>query len=103
MGRRVSYARSACVWCQRARVSYEEFLKEATAVMPELRTLATIKPGAPDVPIHGDVDEAPLHMLTGRNKLHMSLSEAVGEMVTHFKDLKAKGMLHDRDLGPEPP
>lgn len=83
--------------------SYEEFLKEAATIMPEVAKLASIKPGAPEVPIHGDVDEAPLQVLIGRNNLHMSLSEASAEMVARFKDLQARGKLHDRDLGPEPP
>jgi nucleoside-diphosphate-sugar epimerase len=83
--------------------SYQEFLKEAAKAIPEVGQLAYIKPDAPEVPIHGDVDEAPLHMLTGRANLHMSLTEAVAEMATRFKDLKARGMLHDKDLGPEPP
>mmetsp|Transcript_3324 Transcript_3324/g.6538 ORF Transcript_3324/g.6538 Transcript_3324/m.6538 type:complete len:353 (-) Transcript_3324:54-1112(-) len=83
--------------------TYEDFLREAATSIPEVAKLASIKPGAPEVPIHGDVDEAPLQLLTGRAKLHMSLSEAITEMVVHFKDLQARGKLHDRDLGPEPP
>jgi len=84
-------------------VTYQEFLREAARVLPEVGKLASIKPGAPEVPIHGDVDEAPLHMLTGRDKLHMTLSEAVSEMVAHFRDLQAKGKLRASDLGEEPP
>merc|ERR1712087_917999 len=43
--------------------SYETFLAEASKVLPTVAKLAWIKPGAATVPIHGDVDEAPLHML----------------------------------------
>lgn len=82
--------------------SYEQFLREAAAAIPEVATLASIKAGAAEVPIHGDVDEAPLHMLTGRTKLHMSLSEGVAQMVAHFKALQERGKLHSKDLGPEP-
>jgi len=83
--------------------SYEEFLDEAKKSVPELTELASIKPGAPSVPIHGDVDEAPLQVLTGRTQLHRSLAEAVSEMASHFRMLKQQGRLHDKDLGPEPP
>lgn len=83
--------------------TYAEFLREAASCLPSVSQLSRIKAGAPEVPIHGDVDEASLHMLTGRTKLHMSLREAVSEMVTRFQGLKERGMLHDRDLGPEPP
>jgi len=82
--------------------SYEEFLRQAANVMPELGRLASIKPGAAEVPIHGDVDESPLQVLTGRSQLHRSLSEAVAQMVGHFQELHARGKLHDQDLGPEP-
>jgi len=84
-------------------VSYEDFLAEAARSLPELSQLAWIKPGAPDVPIHGDVDESPLQVLCGRTSLHMSLSEAVTDMVTHFKALQQARKLHDKDLGDEPP
>eukprot|EP00928_Gymnodinium_smaydae_P064775 TRINITY_DN48038_c0_g1_i1.p1 TRINITY_DN48038_c0_g1~~TRINITY_DN48038_c0_g1_i1.p1 ORF type:complete len:380 (-),score=98.98 TRINITY_DN48038_c0_g1_i1:80-1153(-) len=83
--------------------SYEAFLQEAARSVPEVARLASIKPGAPDVPIHGDVDEAPLRALCGRDNLHRSLSEAVADMAAHFKELKRRGALHDKDLGPEPP
>lgn len=83
--------------------SYEDFLEEAGKSVPELAALASIKPGAPAVPIHGDVDEAPLQVLTGRTELHLPLAEAVSEMAAHFKRLKQSGRLHDKDLGPEPP
>eukprot|EP00930_Biecheleria_cincta_P007745 TRINITY_DN109012_c0_g1_i1.p1 TRINITY_DN109012_c0_g1~~TRINITY_DN109012_c0_g1_i1.p1 ORF type:complete len:355 (+),score=57.41 TRINITY_DN109012_c0_g1_i1:24-1088(+) len=83
--------------------SYEDFLSEAAKVLPDVSKLASIKPGAPEVPIHGDVDEALLQVLAGRQKLHMSLSEAVAEMVSHFRDLQTRGKLQDTDLGPEPP
>lgn len=83
--------------------SYDDFLLEAAKVLPEVSELASIKAGAPEVPIHGDVDESPLQVLAGREKLHMSLAEAVAEMVSHFRDLQKRGKLHDADLGPEPP
>lgn len=51
----------------------------------------------------GDVDEAPLHMLTQRDKIHMSLEEAIQEMAQRYQDLKARGKLSDKDLGTEPP
>lgn len=81
--------------------SYEDFLREAAGAVPEVAKLASIKPNAPEVPIHGDVDEAPLQVLTGRKVLHLSLAEAVKDMARRFKELKAKGELHDRDL-PQP-
>ncbi|CAK9068825.1 unnamed protein product [Durusdinium trenchii] len=84
-------------------VSYEEFLKEAAKIVPEVAKLAWIKPQAPEVPIHGDVDEAPLHMLTQRETIHMTLKEAIAEMVRRYQDLKARGKLRDQDLGQEPP
>mmetsp|Transcript_1280 Transcript_1280/g.3117 ORF Transcript_1280/g.3117 Transcript_1280/m.3117 type:complete len:350 (-) Transcript_1280:164-1213(-) len=83
-------------------VSVERFLQEAASCVPTLAQLAWIKPGAAEVPIHGDVDEAPLKLLTGQSELHMPLSEAVSQMVTHFQDLSHRGVLHDRDLGPAP-
>mmetsp|Transcript_106284 Transcript_106284/g.317608 ORF Transcript_106284/g.317608 Transcript_106284/m.317608 type:complete len:353 (+) Transcript_106284:100-1158(+) len=84
-------------------VSYEDFLAEAAKSVPELAGLARIRPGAPDVPIHGDVDESPLQVLCGRTSMHMPLSEAVADMVQHFKSLQKEGRLHDKDLGGEPP
>eukprot|EP00418_Pyrodinium_bahamense_P001950 CAMPEP_0179023024 /NCGR_PEP_ID=MMETSP0796-20121207/6715_1 /TAXON_ID=73915 /ORGANISM="Pyrodinium bahamense, Strain pbaha01" /LENGTH=352 /DNA_ID=CAMNT_0020718919 /DNA_START=12 /DNA_END=1071 /DNA_ORIENTATION=- len=84
-------------------VSYDDFLREAARSLPELARLAWVKPSAPDVPIHGDVDEAPLQALCGRTNLHAPLAEAVAEMVAHFKALQEAGKLHDKDLGMEPP
>lgn len=84
-------------------VSYEDFLAEASRSLPELSRLAWIKAGAPDVPIHGDVDESPLQVLCGRTVLHMPLADAVADMVSHFKALQKDGKLHDKDLGEEPP
>ena len=49
------------------------------------------------------MDEAPLHMLTQRDKIHMSLEEAIQEMAQRYQDLKARGKLSDKDLGTEPP
>lgn len=83
--------------------SYEDFLQEAAKSVPELKELSSIKQGAPHVPIHGDVDEAPLQALTGRTHLHRSLAEAVADMASHFRKLHQNGRLHDKDLGPEPP
>lgn len=83
-------------------VSYEDFLAEAAKAMPAVAQLARITPGAPEVPIHGDVDEAPLRELLGRSDLHKPLDQAVAEMVRDFEALKAKGQLSDSDLGPPP-
>ncbi|CAJ1412978.1 unnamed protein product [Effrenium voratum] len=84
-------------------VSYEEFLRVAATVVPDVAKLARIKPDAPEVPIHGDVDETPLHKLAQRDNIHMTLEEAIREMVSRFQDLKARGKLSDKDLGAEPP
>lgn len=78
--------------------SCEDFLREAARAVPEVATLASIRPGAPDVPIHGDVDEAPLRALVGRQDLHRSLAEAIADMADRFRDLLRRGALHDRDL-----
>eukprot|EP00445_Apocalathium_hangoei_P000977 CAMPEP_0203841386 /NCGR_PEP_ID=MMETSP0359-20131031/1354_1 /ASSEMBLY_ACC=CAM_ASM_000338 /TAXON_ID=268821 /ORGANISM="Scrippsiella Hangoei, Strain SHTV-5" /LENGTH=350 /DNA_ID=CAMNT_0050755787 /DNA_START=39 /DNA_END=1091 /DNA_ORIENTATION=+ len=82
--------------------SYEEFLAEASRSVPEVAKFASIKPGAPEVPIHGDVDESPLQVLVGRPQLHRSLADAIADMASLFKDLHSRGQLHDRDLGPPP-
>lgn len=82
--------------------SYEEFLSEAAKSVPEVAKLASIKPNAPEVPIHGDVDEAPLRALTGRRDLHLPLADAVKDMAKRFTELHKRGALHDRDLGPPP-
>ena len=39
------------------------------------------------------MDEAPLHMLTQRDKIHMSLEEAIREMVQRYQDLKVGDVL----------
>jgi len=83
-------------------VSYEAFLQEAEKVLPTVSQLASIKPGAPDVPIHGDVDEAPLRKLTQRDELHMPLDAAIADMVKLYKELHSSNKLHDKDLGPPP-
>lgn len=78
--------------------SYQEFLAEAARSVPEVARLASIKPEAPEVPIHGDVDEAPLAVLCGRAQLHRPLASAISEMASMFKELHRRGQLHDRDL-----
>lgn len=78
--------------------SYEDFLAAAAKSVPEVAKLASIKPGAPTIPIHGDVDEAPLQVLAGRTQLHLPLAEAVQDMAKRFRELHSKGKLHDRDL-----
>mmetsp|Transcript_30953 Transcript_30953/g.90205 ORF Transcript_30953/g.90205 Transcript_30953/m.90205 type:complete len:357 (+) Transcript_30953:68-1138(+) len=84
-------------------VSYEDFLAEAALSVPEVSQLVSIRPGAPEVPIHGDVDEAPLQLLLGRRDLHRPLAEAIADMAAMFKKLHQRGALHDKDLGVEPP
>mmetsp|Transcript_60116 Transcript_60116/g.143258 ORF Transcript_60116/g.143258 Transcript_60116/m.143258 type:complete len:354 (-) Transcript_60116:91-1152(-) len=84
-------------------VSYEDFLQEAAKALPAVAELASIKTGAPDVPIHGDVDETLLRKLCRRDELHMSLGDAIADMVTMYQGLQRQGKLHDRDLGPPPP
>lgn len=82
--------------------SYEDFLQAAARSVPEVAGLASIKPGAPEVPIHGDVDEAPLRALCGRSDLHRPLADAIADMASIFKELHRRGQLHDQDLGPAP-
>lgn len=82
--------------------SYEDFLSEAARSVPEVARLASIRPGAPEVPIHGDVDEEPLRALVGRAELHRPLAEAIADMAALFKALHQRGELHAEDLGPAP-
>jgi len=82
--------------------SHEGFLREAERAVPALASLASVAPGAAEVPIHADVDESPLQALVGRKDLHMPLAEAVAEMAADFGALKLRGLLQDDDLGPEP-
>lgn len=82
--------------------SHEEFLSEAARAVPALGGLASVAQGAPEVPIHADVDESPLQALVGRQDLHTPLAEAVAEMAADFGALKHRGLLQDDDLGPEP-
>jgi nucleoside-diphosphate-sugar epimerase len=82
--------------------TYTQFFQEAQRVLPAIAHLTTINPNAVEVPIHGDVDETPLREFLGRD-LHMSLSDAVGDMVSSFQELKRRGKLTDTDLGAEPP
>jgi len=84
-------------------VSYQDFLREAERCIPELARLAWIKPGAPEVPIHGDVDESPLQALVGRRDLHRPLGDAIADMVTMYRGLHQADRLHVEDLGEEPP
>lgn len=82
--------------------SYEVFLHEASLAVPAVATKTWIAESAPEVPIHGDVDEAPLQQLLGRTALHMSLRDAVADMASAFKALHARGALLPSDLGAQP-
>lgn len=83
--------------------TYEEYLRQAAVAVPALSSLAWVAAKAPEVPIHGDVDEAPLAQLLGRKDLHMPLADAVADMAARFQALRQRGALSSNDLGPEPP
>lgn len=82
--------------------SCEEFLQEASRVLPQVAKLATIQACATDIPIHYDVDEEPLRKIVGRDDLHIPLGDAISDMVRMYKELQNLSQLHDTDLRKPP-